>query len=462
MARSVTMLILLVCAAPALAQIKVQTSPSPIVLGQTRTAVLEIRGLPGLGAARVDVNVGRVLAVEPRADRIRVTYQLPPQRFPQWLCMLLQRGAGAAVWRQPLLAPASVPITTRKHAQVTLTIGHEVFGPTASGSSGKLQMKVLVPPDITEGWAEAIDDKGMQTRKRVDIRQHPHNLLAVGLQVVGPARQPEVRISVAAADLSQPAPAVSVVPPGAGPSTLTTTVSLSPRAEGLWRGRFRPRPTDPRGEWRLRVHGREPGSSHELTFRLSDRPVPASRPTQVRSTPEPVADGGMWDRIRFNVSLAAGMQHNLGLALGPRFTTEAGADYPLGPGRIGVRLVAGLSWATRQEVPLGGELSPASSTVVLIPVGALLTYRLPLKVAPYAAVGVVAQIVRTDTEGEDTDRWLRTDVVPGVLGMLGADLRLGPGAVFLQGGYQYGRLQNEDVDLLAGGVVLETGYRLEL
>ncbi|NCQ30345.1 MAG: hypothetical protein GW802_23500, partial [Armatimonadetes bacterium] len=80
------MLILLVCAAPALAQIKVQTSPSPIVLGQTRTAVLEIRGLPGLGAARVDVNVGRVLAVEPRADRIRVTYQLPPQRFPQWLC----------------------------------------------------------------------------------------------------------------------------------------------------------------------------------------------------------------------------------------------------------------------------------------------------------------------------------------------------------------------------------------
>ena len=107
-------------------------------------------------------------------------------------------------------------------------------------------------------------------------------------------------------------------------------------------------------------------------------------------------------------------------------------------------------------------MSPASSTVVLIPVGALLTYRLPLKVAPYAAVGVVAQIVRTDTEGEDTDRWLRTDVVPGVLGMLGADLRLGPGAVFLQGGYQYGRLQNEDVDLLAGGVVLETGYRLEL
>jgi hypothetical protein len=36
---------------------------------------------------------------------------------------------------------------------------------------------------------------------------------------------------------------------------------------------------------------------------------------------------------------------------------------------------------------------------------------------------------------------------------------VGPGLIFLESGYQWSRLENEDVELLAGGVLLEAGYR---
>jgi hypothetical protein len=156
------------------------------------------------------------------------------------------------------------------------------------------------------------------------------------------------------------------------------------------------------------------------------------------------------------------MMHNLGDLVSPRLTAAGGLDYPLGPGRIGGYLFTGVGWSS-QEVQIVPGLEPATSSVLLVPLGACLTYSLPLSVVtPYAGAGLMVELIRTRTDGEHTGLRERTDAAFGVIGLVGARRRLGPGSAFLQAGYLWSRLDNDDVVLLAGGLVLEAGFRLEL
>jgi len=167
-------------------------------------------------------------------------------------------------------------------------------------------------------------------------------------------------------------------------------------------------------------------------------------------------------RLSWNLSLATGVMHNTMALVSARFTLEGGGDYPLGPGRIGLRLVAGVAWAS-QDVPVAPGLSDVSSTVVMVPLGAVATYRLPLgRWGPYAAVGPLVQLVRSSSAGEHSGTRRSLDAAAGFLGLLGARMQLGPGGVFLQSGYQYSAIDGRDTELLAGGIVVELGYRLEL
>jgi hypothetical protein len=436
----------------------VKTTPARIVLGEVQQVQIEVAGLAGTSKVRAAVNVGEVTAVDTSGRRVRLTYSPPEQRFPQHLCLLLWREGSARrplVARIPLVAYADVPVTTRRNSQVTLTVDEQLFGPEQSGPTGKVRMRVLVPPGVDQGWVQATDAMGMTTRKRIAIERHDYNLLSIA--VVSPARR-DYRIFVAAAEPPARPPTLELERAGE-----TTALALSPGADGLWSRAWRADADLPPGSFSFRA--RIPGSTasqRSTTFTVAAprrAPPPAARlKTTKRATRAPRPGR----RTVWNLSLAAGLLYNAGDLVSPRLTLEAGADYPLGPGRIGARLAVGVAWAN-QEVPVDESLTPASASLVMVPLAALATYRATISsFSPYLAAGPVVQIVRSSSEGEHTGDRRSTDFAVGALAVLGSHLHLGPGGVFLQVGYQYARVDSRDVELLAGGLVAEVGYRLEL
>jgi hypothetical protein len=77
-------------------------------------------------------------------------------------------------------------------------------------------------------------------------------------------------------------------------------------------------------------------------------------------------------------------------------------------------------------------------------------------------VDLLALLAHSSATAEFMEDQAQTDVTVGILGMAGAERKLGPGRVFLQAGFQWGRLESAELKLLAGGVVVEGGYRFVL
>jgi hypothetical protein len=445
--------------------LKVTSVPERIVLGRHRTATVEVAGLPGAGPVEADVNVGVVTALRAQGDRVRISYTAPEQRSPQELCLLLRRKGGgerAVAARLPLWAYAVVPVKTRPNSQVTLTIADQVFGPSPSGRRGKLKLRVLVPPGVTSGLAVSVGDTGMRSTRKVDIRPADYNRLA--LAVSRRSGEPRsLHIIVATSSETAPTPMAMVLPPdNAGLGAVP--VHLSARSPGMWYGTWSPEGDAVAGSWTFEVHlPGSPRSVRRATVELAPQPGPQPGPVVVKPatspTSRPVSESRPW---RFGVSLATGLMHNIGDLVCPRFTLEAGVSYALPIGVVGARLTVGVGWSG-QDVPVGDGLSSTSTSLVLVPVGLLLSYRLPLgRLSPYAAAGPVALLVRTASEGEHTGARGSSHATAGALVLLGARLGLGPGGMFVQAGYQHGRFDERDAELLAGGLVVEAGYRLVL
>jgi hypothetical protein len=214
------------------------------------------------------------------------------------------------------------------------------------------------------------------------------------------------------------------------------------------------------GSWTFEVHlPGSPRSVRRVTLELTSKhKAVVVKPAPVEPPPPPPAPSP-W---RWNVSLATGLVHNTGDLVSPRFTLEAGVSYALPIGVVGVRLTAGVGWSG-QDVPVGDGLSPAAASLVMVPVGLLLSYRLPTgRLSPYAAAGPVALLARTTSEGEHTGERRSSHATIGLMALLGARLELGPGGMFVQAGYQHGRFDEPELELLAGGLVVEAGYRLVL
>jgi hypothetical protein len=429
-------------------------SPTKLVLEREQLVDLVVTGLPGSGAVRTAVNVGEVAGIEAKDDQVRVHYRSPPELVPQRLCLLLWRKGStrAVVVNVPLWAYADVSVKTRPRSQVTVEVAGKTFGPQPSGRRGKVSIRALVPPGVTGGWAEAVDAVGLRNRKPVKIEPVPYNLLALGVESEGGAH----RLTLAASEDPPAAPAVDVhhsEDEGGSAETLTLRRIGKRRWSASWRPAKGTRP----GVWVIRAG--VPGSA------LSERRVEVTvaapkvvRPLEPKKPITPVAHR----RLKWNVSLATGVMHNTMALVSARFTFEGGGDYPLGPGRVGLRLVAGVAWAS-QDVPVAPGISDVSSTVVMVPLGAVATYRLSYgRWGPYAAVGPLVQLVRSSSEGEHSGTRRSLSAAAGFLGLLGARMRLGPGGVFLQAGYQHSSVDSRDTELLAGGIVFELGYRLEL
>jgi hypothetical protein len=438
------------------APLKVTTAPPEVVLGKGLDVVtVTVEGFPGKGKVFADASVGTVERVDPTDRGVKIRYRPPDESYPQTLCLLLWRDAGAVqVVRLPLLGRTQIPVKTRKQAVVRVRVAGKEFGPVTTGASGRVTVPVEVPPGARMATVEVTDKVGMQSTRQVAIRQPSYNQLALGvspgtIDSTGPAR---FRISVAAADpdLVDKEPVLEVE---------GQPLKLEAGGPAVWSAVWAPaqRPT---GSVTIRASiPDDPQSIREASVDIAAGKIRVLV-RRVRARPPVLRESS---RLQGDLGIALGMTHSLGDMVAPRMGVELGLEYELPIGLLGLRVFLGYGWASQVVVAEGG-LGVADSIVMMIPVGGALSYRAPLRyLTPYVMWGCLAQIVRTSITAPylEPER-SRTDVAFGVLGLVGASRELGPGRLFVQLGYQWSRLENEDVEILAGGVVLEGGYRLEL
>ncbi len=430
---------------PAAAAPSLTSKPAPVALtGEATPIELEVRGLIGSGAAHAAVNVGSVAEVREESGVVRVRYLLPEPRYPQLLCLLLWRGSGETVaLRLPMLGSTVVPVKTRANSVITVAVGGRLFGPHETGRFGRRKVRLLVPPGVEEARVKVKDRVGLESEKKIPIKHPAYNLLALAATGAG-------ELAVASADPRKGTPELEL-----GGARLALT-SVAP---GLWTAR-----TAARG--RQLARARLPGQTASVRESEVELGRPAVAPVAEKT---PNVDAGQLRaaappprrerRLEAVLGVGVGFLHNTGALVSPRFSLSAGLDVRLPVGWLGLRALAGVSWASHNEtLPLGD----ASSSVLLIPLGGELTYRIPTRVlTPYVAAGCVAQLVRTVNRLAADER-VRHDVAVGALGVGGAERQVGPGWIYLEAGYQWSRVENVDVKLLAGGVVLEAGYRFRL
>jgi len=445
--------------APVVARAEIAASTSaPLVAGEPGTRVIEVRGLPGAGEPRADVNVGAVERIEVAGDRTLVHYRLPEKPFPQQLCLLLWRkaeGKAARVHatRLPILARTTIPVQTRRNSKVTIRVGSQSFGPLDTGARGRIRAEVLVPPAIREALVAVVDEAGLRSQKRIAIQTPAFNELAMALLADDRPGLPSFRLEVVAASPSSRAPLLQV---GA------ESAPLERAGEGRWRAHWAPATRPPEGLLPIRVW--LPGQPESQRFaQLQIAPgrltveVLKVRPAVL--PPPPHRRAG----LRADLGIAVGLMHNLGTLLAPRVSAELGLDFPLPFGRLGLRLVASFARGS-QQIPSGRtDLPDAEATVILLPFGGGLSYRMTsLPLSPFVFAGLLAQLVRSSTSADYMPERLRHDWTIGVVGLAGIEPRLGPGRIVLQTGYQWSQVENPDLVLLGGGIVVEGGYRLEL
>jgi hypothetical protein len=456
LASAFTLSLPLAPAARAEGLLQVRTSPSPVALFLNGRARIEVSGLAGWGTVRADVNVGSVERVEEIAGRVVLHYLFPQVAFPQMLCILLKRGDGeVGVVRLPLLGSADIPVKTRASSTVVIRIGDVSSEPISTGKSGRAKVHALVPPGATRAEVEVTDKYGLKTLKKIPIKSTPYNQLA--LLAIGIPKRPGVpgRIEVyAAASESKDRPVEIQVGTGGMPAMHV--------AGDAWSATF---PLEGEAAGRsLTVRAALPGEP------LSVREAPVEIKLQaplLHTEPEGAAAGVRSSaptdsRIRLEFGLLVGLLHNLGGFFGPHFGGELGLDFRLPVGRLGVRLVAGYSFAS-QDIPGPAGLEAARSSVSLIPAGAGLSYRIDFRVlSPYLVVGFLAQTVRTSNTAPYTEERARIDFSPGVFVHLGMDRKLGPGRLLLEAGFLWSRVENPDVHITAGGALVQAGYRFTL
>lgn len=433
----------------------------PLVAGTPALTTIEVRGMPGRGPLRVDASVGVVERVEERGAQAVLHYRLPTRPHPQRLCLLLWRAgdgpdARVVAARLPILARTVIPVQTRRNSRVTVRVGTQSFGPLSSGARGRLSAQVLVPPGVSEAFIEVVDEAGLTSRKRIAIQSPAYNELALALIPDGRGDRAGFRLAVATASPEGPAPQAQI---GA------ELLPLAREEAGRWAARWTARALSPETELAIRVWlpGRAESARHaELRMATAATRGPATTVIKVRpaTAPPPAPREG----LRADLGVSVGLMHNLGALLAPRVGAELGLDYPLPYGRLGVRLVVGFARGD-QRIPSGRSgLAEAESTVILFPFGGGLVYRLSaLRLSPFLFAGLLAQLVRSSTAAADyLPERIRHDWALGVLGLAGIEPRLGPGRIFLQTGYQWCQLENPDLVLLGGGIVVEGGYRLAL
>lgn len=436
-------------------------APASIPLESGAPIDLVVTGLEGRGRPAAASNVGRVSAVTERGDGVHLRLEPPAAASPQELCLVVWRQGPDPrpfLLRAPLLGRTLLPVRSRVNAEVTVRVGETRFGPVTTDWRGEAKVPILVPPGATEAQVEVTDRIGMATEKPVKVEQPPYNRLTLavlrargGLRlaaaVCGAGGRPEVTVDGAA-------------------------VPLRGSERGLWERLWSPPPDF--SELLVTVRGSLPGDPRSTAERAVpmdrggvslDAPATPTAGAAVRpgteQAPAPVPTRRR-RAVELQLGLAIGLLYNLGEVLGPHFGADAGVLYNLPRGRIGLVVSAGYSW-TGLTVDGSAGAGDAESSVTLLPIGLGLTYQLPFgRLAPFATAGYLLQVTTTTTRASFLQERQRVDLASGGFGLVGAGYRIGPGSAVLQAGYLWSRVENVDVRLLAGGLVVGVGYRIRI
>lgn len=433
---------------PGALKLVVRSEPSQLVLPLASARVL-IEGLPA-GPWKVASNIGRPGSQRRQGKRLELEVALPTDAFPQRLCLLLvQTKLQPMVLLLPLKAVARVPVETRPNSLVTLHLGKQTFGPVRSNAQGRAELQVLVSPGVASAEARVVDDKGLETRKTVTVTQPTYPQLAIldqALAAPSPKQRAGRQVFIANADVAAKAPRALLRDPR-GRTRSLTPARLRP---GLWQIDWLPTKATPAGRWTLEIDGRK------LSWQLAKPwrpPTPASRPRRSLT---------FWRRLRGTLGQSVGLLHNFGGLKSVHISFAGSVDHSLGPGRLGLRFGASIAWGS-QTSSLAPPTGDVKTDVLLLPLSLAANYELAFgRLAPYASVGVALTIVQAATEGGPSVGSSRqTEVTAGLLTLLGARYRLGPGGLFAEAGYLHARIDTVDLDLRAGGLFVQAGYRLE-
>ena len=444
------------------------------------------RGVAGV-ALRLEASAGKLTDPKDMGQgRYQATYQMPGQRFPRAVILAAKAPGAAPGWAVLLLrAQTQLAVNTDKpNVTVTLKLGRRSYGPFQTDDQGRVAAPVEVRPGQSEAQAIAVDEYGNTTVRRVVIPV-PASCRMVGFAererlVADGADGSDLYLVVIQPDGS-PAPAARFL---AAPliGALSPGEVVRP---GLFRMRFTAPAARQADEIRLGLAEElEPKLNFkEFVFSLAApppapaevptaRPEPAPPPRDPSPPPAPPPAAPVPPpRLKphwFALGPWAGFMTSFGRIQSAALSLELIGKLPLGDA-LHLSVEAGYRFGTYTGPTTITDLALTTRVEVLPLHLSLMILLLPNSAfTPYLGAGGGLEFVQWSLGVKGGDPVRDHTVLWGALGYLGGELRVGPGAAFVQVRYLYAYLQDRAgpggslIKGNVGGLEIGLGYRLFL
>ncbi len=358
--RLLPLLLQLITAPSARAEVGVSWEPRRVVLGRDTQVVLQVRVPPGSGPVRAAASSGAFASDRLEGGPVRTFHWTPPAvRYPLTAVLTFWvEGPGEpselAVLRIPLLGQTTLDVSTAAGASVVVVVGEARFGPVRADARGKARVPVEVPPGVRHARVLATrGDLNTDAAIPLDAPQHvplvaaltPSPLPKEGgwllLAGEGALEAKHLKLSAEDADLSS-AGARDVLLYRVKPDEDATSVTVTVR----------------------QGKGRD-ATTHTVTAAVATpEPVVPPKP-ELPTPPEPAPPevAGTW---RPSLFLLAGGAFAGGANTGPLGAVGVSLAPPWWGGRYAAELEVGLRGATFMG-PANG-LGEVSSEVLAVPV----------------------------------------------------------------------------------------------
>jgi len=403
-----------------------------------------------------------------RQARITVAVRPNPEENRQTFSFRLTAGRPDQI--QASAVPATIPADGRSRARLMIAVADRSGNPLDDlpvsvscepGKVGKVSKKgqgkyqsVYTAPVRTTGKVVCVVE--VETGEATPLRQEIH------------------------AELIPPVPAVIEAQPDAyrlpmdGSSQTVITISLSDhRGEPLEGVVLRAKapigtlgPVREEGQGRYRVVYTAPAGKRSSRVRIvieagKDEQLTSKSVVIVLEAPEPPPPPAP----RLSIAPWAGIMTNFARIYYATFSLEGAFKLPFGADRFYLALEGGFRFGA-SENSTGLDGVSVKTAMEQFPLHLALIFKLnPHKrLTPWAGLGGGAEFVQWSISADDGDKERNHRVLPGVFASLGADWRLGPGALFVTVRYVYAYLTAQGkanrIKGNLGGLDVGLGYRL--
>jgi hypothetical protein len=208
------MLLSLSLAVAIAAPLRLEATPSRIVLGDEARATLTITS-PAKPA--LSVNVGRIENLRRDGpDRWLADYVPPDELFPQVAIVAAALEDEVAWTALPLCGRGIADVRTRARARISVKIGDETFGPVHADAHGEAHVPVVVPPGVREAWhgrqrialqvpaTPRLHVVALRERVRADLTEQVAVVVLATQEDGSPLENAHLRLSPARGEASSP------------------------------------------------------------------------------------------------------------------------------------------------------------------------------------------------------------------------------------------------------------------